>query len=315
MQAEGQTGYRLVSYAADGESPVGGILAAGRVVPTASVLGERFATVMDILKSWDEIHPRIAKACEDKSFADKGIALSSVKLLAPILYPGTFYCAGANYWDHLNEMAAIAKKTTGRDVHIAKPAEPWFFLKTAAGSIIGDGAPARLPSFSKQVDWEAEIAAVIARPTRNISEADALSAVAGYVIVNDLSARDLMKREGSIFVYDWIGQKCFEDAAPMGPWLTPAAYVSDPNNLSIKLWVNGVLKQDSNTSKMVHNTAEQIAYLSRHITLQPGDVIATGTPAGVGLPKGEFLHAGDEVKIEIAELGTLTNRMVAETAS
>ncbi len=314
MQAEGQNGYRLVSYAADGGSPVGGILAAGRVVPTASVLGERFATVMDILKSWDEIHPRIAKACEDKSFADKGVPLSSVKLLAPILYPGTFYCAGANYWDHLNEMAAIAKKTTGRDVHIAKPAEPWFFLKTAAGSIIGDGAPARLPSFSKQVDWEAEIAAVIARPTRNISEDDALSAVAGYVIVNDLSARDLMKREGSIFVYDWIGQKCFEDAAPMGPWLTPAAYVSDPNNLSIKLWVNGVLKQDSNTSKMVHNTAEQIAYLSRHITLQPGDVIATGTPAGVGLPKGEFLHAGDEVKIEIAELGTLTNRMVAETA-
>ena len=98
------------------------------------------------------------------------------------------------------------------------------------------------------------------------------------------------------------------------PWLTPAAYISDPNNLSIKLWVNGVLKQDSNTSKMVHSTAEQIAYLSRHITLQPGDVIATGTPSGVGLPKGEFLKPGDEVKIEIAELGTLTNRMVADAA-
>jgi 2-keto-4-pentenoate hydratase/2-oxohepta-3-ene-1,7-dioic acid hydratase in catechol pathway len=309
-----QAGYRLISYAGNDGSPVAGILAADRVVPAASVLGEKFSSVMDVLRSWDNVHPRIAKACEDKSFAEKSAPLSSVKLLAPLLYPGTFYCAGANYWDHLNEMAAIAKKTTGRDVHIAKPAEPWFFLKTAAGSIIGDGAPARLPRFSQQVDWEAEIAAVIARPTRNISEDDALSAVAGYVIVNDLSARDLMKREGSIFVYDWIGQKCFEDAAPMGPWLTPAAYVSDPNNLDIKLWVNGVLKQDSNTSKMVHNTAEQIAYLSRHITLQPGDVIATGTPAGVGLPKGEFLKAGDEVKIEIAELGTLTNRMVAETA-
>lgn len=309
-----QTGYRLISYAGKDGSPVAGILAADRVVPAASILGDTLSSVMDILRSWDQVHPRLAKACEDKSFADKGVALSSVKLLAPILYPGTFYCAGANYWDHLNEMAAIAKKTTGRDVHITKPAEPWFFLKTAAGSIIGDGAPARLPGFSQQVDWEAEIAAVIARPTRNISEEDALSAVAGYVIVNDLSARDLMKREGSIFVYDWIGQKCFEDAAPMGPWLTPAAYVSDPNNLDIKLWVNGVLKQDSNTSKMVHNTAEQIAYLSRHITLQPGDVIATGTPAGVGLPKGEFLKVGDEVKIEIAELGTLTNRMVADNA-
>jgi 2-keto-4-pentenoate hydratase/2-oxohepta-3-ene-1,7-dioic acid hydratase in catechol pathway len=309
-----QAGYRLVSYADNQGTPVAGVLIAGRVVPATRILGDRFATVLDILRSWNDVHPRLAKAADDKALAESGAPLASVKLLAPILYPGAFYCAGANYWDHLNEMAAVAKQTTGRDVHIAKPPEPWFFLKTAAGSIIGDGAPARLPGFSKQMDWEAEIAAVIARPTRNISETDALSAVAGYVIVNDLSARDLMKREGSIFVYDWIGQKCFEDAAPMGPWLTPAAYVSDPSNLSIKLWVNGVLKQDSNTSKMVHNTAEQIAYLSRHITLQPGDVIATGTPAGVGLPKGEFLKAGDEVKIEIAELGTLTNRMVADPA-
>ncbi|MFZ5691003.1 MAG: fumarylacetoacetate hydrolase family protein [Pseudomonadota bacterium] len=307
-----QAGYRLVSYADNHANPVAGVLAADRVVPAASLLGDAFSNVIGILRAWDDVHPRLAKACEDEAFAEKGVPLSSVKLLAPILYPGAFYCAGANYWDHLNEMAAIAKKTTGRDVHVTKPAEPWFFMKTTAGSIIGDGAPARLPNFSKQVDWEAEIAAVIARPTRNISEKDALSAVAGYVIVNDLSARDLMKREGSIFVYDWIGQKCFEDAAPMGPWLTPAAYISDPNNLAIKLWVNGVLKQDSNTSKMVHSTAEQIAYLSRHITLQPGDVIATGTPAGVGLPKGEFLKPGDEVKIEIAELGTLTNRMVAD---
>jgi 2-keto-4-pentenoate hydratase/2-oxohepta-3-ene-1,7-dioic acid hydratase in catechol pathway len=309
-----QAGYRLVSYADNSGAPIAGILAGGRVVPATKVLGDKLSTTMDILRAWDQVHPRIVKACDDKSFAADGVPLASVRLLAPLLYPGTFFCAGANYWDHLNEMAAIAKKTTGRDVHVAKPAEPWFFLKTAAGSIIGDGAPARLPSFSKQVDWEAEIGAVIARPTRNISEQDALDAVAGYVIVNDLSARDLMKREGSIFVYDWIGQKCFEDAAPMGPWLTPATYISDPNNLSIKLWVNGVLKQDSNTSKMVHNTAEQIAYLSRHITLQPGDVIATGTPAGVGLPRGEFLKAGDEVKIEIAELGTLTNRMVADAA-
>ncbi|MFN3350085.1 fumarylacetoacetate hydrolase family protein [Pseudorhodoplanes sp.] len=309
-----QAGYRLISYADDQGKPVAGVLIAGRVIRASSALGGAFATVLDIIKSWDETHPRLAALCDDTSIERQGAPLSSVRLFAPILYPGAFYCAGANYWDHLNEMAAIAKQTTGRDVHVAKPAEPWFFLKTAAGSIIGDGAPARLPSFSKQVDWEAEIAAVIARPTRNISEQDALSAVAGYVIVNDLSARDLMKREGSIFVYDWIGQKCFEDAAPMGPWLTPSAYISDPNNLSIKLWVNGVLKQDSNTSKMVHNIAEQIAYLSRHITLQPGDVIATGTPAGVGLPKGEFLKAGDIVNIEIAELGTLTNTMIADAA-
>src|SRR5581483_5822569 len=126
-----------------------------------------------------DAHPRLARA----SGAD-GVPLASVKTLAPILYPGAFYCAGANYWDHLHEMAEIAKRTTGKDVSPVKPAEPWFFMKTTAGSIIGDGAPVRLPKFSKRVDWEAELGAVIARPTRNISEKDALSAVAGYVIVH-----------------------------------------------------------------------------------------------------------------------------------
>jgi 2-keto-4-pentenoate hydratase/2-oxohepta-3-ene-1,7-dioic acid hydratase in catechol pathway len=299
-------GYRLISYLDAGVARAG-VLVDDRVVNAESILGRQGASVLDILRDWDNAHARLAGA----SAAD-GTPAVDLKLLAPILYPGALFCAGANYWDHLQEMAEIARRTTGKEVSLAKPAEPWFFMKTTAGSIIGDGAPVRLPRFSKQIDWEAELGAVIGRPTRNISEKDALSAVAGYVIVHDLSARDLMKREGSPFVYDWLGQKCFEDSAPMGPWLTPAADVADPNNLAIKLWVNGVLKQDSNTGKMVHSTAEQIAYLSRHVTLQPGDVIATGTPAGVGMPRGEFLKVGDEVKIEIAGLGTLTNRMVAD---
>ena len=104
----------------------------------------------------------------------------------------------------------------------------------------------------------------------------------------------------------------FEDGAPMGPWFTPASYIRDPNDMSIKLWVNGVLKQSSNTGRMVHGIAEQVAYLSRHVTLQPGDVIATGTPAGVGMPRGEFLRAGDEVKIEVDGCGTLVNRMIQD---
>jgi 2-keto-4-pentenoate hydratase/2-oxohepta-3-ene-1,7-dioic acid hydratase in catechol pathway len=209
-------------------------------------------------------------------------------------------------------MSEIARKTTGKTPEMKKNPEPWFFMKTCAGSIIGTGAPARVPNFTKQLDWEAEVGLVIGRKTRNISEARAMDAVAGFVIVNDLSARDLMKREGTIFIYDWIGQKCFEDGAPMGPWLTPKAYIDNPEDMSIKLWVNGVLKQDSTTAKLVHNMAEQVAYLSRHVTLQPGDVIATGTPAGVGLPRGEFLKAGDEVKIEVQGCGTLINRMVAD---
>jgi 2-keto-4-pentenoate hydratase/2-oxohepta-3-ene-1,7-dioic acid hydratase in catechol pathway len=306
-----QVGYRLVSYADERQAVCAGILVDGRIAKARDILGDSLRSVVDILHSWDDAHPRITAAVAN-GLGAMGVPVSHVSLLAPVLYPGAFFCAGANYWDHLEEMAEIARRTTGKTPSMTKGAEPWFFMKTAASSIIGSGAPVRLPGFSKQVDWEAELGVVIARPTRNISERDALSAVAGYLIVNDLSARDLMKREGTPFIYDWIGQKCFEDAAPMGPWLTPASYVADPNDLAIKLWVNGVLKQNSNTGRMVHSIAEQIAYLSRHITLQPGDIIATGTPAGVGMPRGEFLNVGDEVKIEIEGLGVLVNRMVAD---
>jgi 2-keto-4-pentenoate hydratase/2-oxohepta-3-ene-1,7-dioic acid hydratase in catechol pathway len=307
--------YRLVSYR-DAAAAKPGVLINDRVFAPARLLKEDAhgcdtASVIGLLRQWDRVHPRLAAAAGEVDPGD-GLPLAEIVLDAPILYPGALFCAGANYWDHLQEMAEIAARTTGKAPVLSKGAEPWFFLKTTAGSIIGTNRPARLPGFSKQVDWEAELGVVIARPTRNISESRALDAVAGYLIVNDLSARDLMKRDGTPFIYDWLGQKCFEDSAPMGPWFTPAAYVADPNNLIIKLWINGVLKQDSNTGRMVHNIAEQIAYLSRHVTLQAGDVIATGTPAGVGMPRGEFLNAGDEVKIEISGCGTLVNRMSAD---
>ncbi len=302
--------YRLVSYI-DGGTTRAGALVGDRIVPVTSLLqGGDGTSVLGLLRNWDIVHPRLHAAAQNVKPTD-GIPLADAKLQAPILYPGALFCAGANYWDHLEEMAEIAKRVTGKAPAMTKAKDPYFFMKTTAGSIIGTGTPARLPPFSQQVDWEAELGVVIARPTRNISEQRALDAIAGYLIVNDLSARDLMKREGSPFGMDWVGQKCFEDAAPMGPWFTPAAYIPDPNNLPIKLWVNGVIKQNSNTSRLVHNIAEQIAYLSRHFTLNPGDVIATGTPAGVGMPRGEFLKAGDEVRIDIGGCGTLTNTMVA----
>lgn len=306
------SGYRLLSYS-DGGKPTAGVLAGERIVPAATLLqgvDVDATSVLGLLRAWDAVHPRLHAAAHNLQ-PGKGIPVTQAKLLAPILYPGALFCAGANYWDHLEEMAEIARRVTGKAPAMTKAKDPYFFMKTTAGSIIGSGAPARLPPFSHQVDWEAELGVVIARPTRNISEERALDAVAGYLIVNDLSARDLMKREGSPFGMDWVGQKCFEDAAPMGPWLTPAAYIRNSNDMAIRLWVNGVLKQNSNTGRLVHNIAEQIAYLSRHITLQAGDVIATGTPAGVGMPRGEFLKAGDEVRIEIDGCGTLVNTMIA----
>ncbi|HZD89097.1 MAG TPA: fumarylacetoacetate hydrolase family protein [Pseudolabrys sp.] len=306
------SGYRLLSYS-DGGTAKAGVLIGDRVLPAASLLPgldvDR-SSVLGLLRAWDAVHPRLHAAAQNAKLGD-GVSLSEIKLLAPILYPGALFCAGANYWDHLEEMAEIAKRVTGKAPAMTKAKDPYFFMKTCAGSIIASKQPARLPPFSKQVDWEAELGVVIARPTRNTPVERAFDAVAGYLIVNDLSARDLMKREGSSFGMDWVGQKCFEDSAPMGPWLTPAAYIADPNNLPIKLWVNGVLKQNSNTAKLVHGIAEQIAYLSEHFTLQAGDVIATGTPSGVGMPRGEFLKPGDEVRIEIAGCGELVNTMVA----
>jgi len=311
-----EAGYRLVSFRKGGGEPQAGVKIGGRIYPAAQLApGLKDAnSVLGLLHKWDTAHPMLEAAAKSANPKD-GLAERDVTLMAPILYPGALYCAGANYWDHLEEMAEIAKRMTGKAPSMTKAKDPYFFMKNCAGGIIGHGAPARLPSFSKQVDWEAELGVVIGKQCRHVSEADAFDAVAGYVIVNDLSARDLMKREGSPFGMDWIGQKCFEDAAPMGPWFTPAAYVANPNELAIKLWVNGVLKQNSNTSRLVHGIAEQIVYLSQHFTLFPGDVIATGTPAGVGMPRGEFLKVGDEVKIEIDGCGTLTNKMVADDSA
>ena len=304
--------YRLLSYMEDGK-PRAGVLVGERVVPAPTLLpgvDVDSASVLGLLRAWTTVHPRLHAAAHNLK-AGEGVPLAQLKLLAPILYPGALYCAGANYWDHLEEMAEIAKRVTGKAPAMVKGKDPYFFMKTTAASIIGTKTPARLPPFSKQVDWEAELGVVIGTTCRNVAEANAFDVVAGYLIVNDLSARDLMKREGTPFGMDWVGQKCFEDAAPMGPWLTPAAYVRDPNDMPIKLWVNGVLKQNSNTSRLVHGIAEQIVYLSRHFTLFPGDVIATGTPAGVGMPRGEFLKVGDEVRIEMGGCGELVNTMVA----
>jgi len=163
------------------------------------------------------------------------------------------------------------------------------------------------------VDWEGELTAVIGKTAKNVPSESALDYVAGYTIANDLSARDLTTRPnvpaGSPFQYDWVGQKSFDSSCPLGPWIVPAAAIPDPQSLGIKLWVNDVLKQDSHTRMMIFTLAEQIAHLSTRITLYPGDLILTGTPAGVGLARHEFLKPGDVVRVWIEQIGTLTNSM------
>ena len=300
--------YRLLTYeTADGFANVG-LLIGGNVVDLAAELKARgsngipTASVDEILKQWDAARP-VLESIAAKPEGGTAKPLAQVKLRAPITNPGAIYCAAANYYDHAKEM-------TNRELDKSK-LKPYFFIKSS-GAITDPGAPVHLPvKHSQKFDWEAELAAVVGRPARNLTLDNALDCLAGYTICNDMSARDHMKREDWPFGSDWFSQKSWENSAPMGPWLTPASDIPDPQNLAIKTWISGELMQDSSTNQMVFSVAELLVALSEQITLKPGDVVPTGTCAGVGAARGRFLKPGDDIKIEIEGLGTLANPCVA----
>ena len=301
------TAFKLINFAAGDGAARAGLLIDDRIIELESALGARGAakapvTTLSVLASWDELLPVLDAIASDTGA--ESIPASSASLLAPLLYPGAIFCAAANYSDHMKEM-------TGKDPD-KTTFNPYFFLKTPAHSVIGPGETIRIPGrHTSKCDWEAEIGAVIGKPGRDIAAADAMGHVAGYTIVNDLSARDYMNREDWPFLKsDWFSQKCFETSAPMGPWITPADQIADPHDLSIKLWVNDEIEQDSSSTYMIFDIAEQIEAISRQLTLRPGDVIATGTCSGVGHPKGRFLKGGDTVRITIEGLGTLENPVI-----
>ena len=307
--------YKLLSFQAGRESRAG-VLIGDAVYDAARVTGTpSYASVFGILQDWGKaksVLTQTARRIEDGKSRVKGAPLGKTRLLAPVLYPGNIYCAGANYADHMDEMAKVQNLSPRKDPH-ETGFKPWFFVKTSRASVVGPGSNVKLPVYSQMVDWEVELAAVIGRPARNVPESKALNYVAGYTIGDDLSARDVMKRpqvpDSSPFKLDWLMQKCFDGSCPMGPWIVPASDVRDPQNLALKLWVNDDLMQDSSTSKMIFNTAEQIAQLSTLVTLWPGDVIMTGTPAGVGMGRGIFLKAGDRLKLWIEGIGELRHTM------
>ena len=267
-----------------------------------------WTSVLALLQDWPKARAQLAKFA--KAPRGKGVPLQKAKLLAPILYPGNIYCAGANYRDHVAEMDRAQGREPGPTMK-DRGEKPWHFVKTSRSSVVGPGAKVKLPAFSKAVDWEIELAAVIGRRAKDVSVGKALDCVAGYTIANDLSARDAMRRElnppTSPFHYDWVSQKCFDGACPLGPWIVPASAIEDPHNLGLKLWVNDELMQDSNTGQMIFDTAEQIAMLSTRVTLHPGDVVLTGTPAGVGMGRKRFLRPGERLKLWIEGIGDLSH--------
>jgi 2-keto-4-pentenoate hydratase/2-oxohepta-3-ene-1,7-dioic acid hydratase in catechol pathway len=232
---------------------------------------------------------------------------TGVELLAPLLRPGKLLAAAANYQDHVTEAG---------DPPLAKSRiSPRLFLKPAS-SIVGPGAGIPLPGVSDEVDWEAELAVVIGHRVRHLTAGEALGAVAGYMTSNDVSARSLDlgyerdTEDKAVWFFDWLAGKWCDGFAPLGPWLVTADEVPDPQSLTIELAVNGITRQHGSTKDMIFSVAELIAHASRLMTLEPGDVILTGTPSGVGAATGTYLKPGDEMRVTIGPLGTLHNTMV-----
>jgi 2-keto-4-pentenoate hydratase/2-oxohepta-3-ene-1,7-dioic acid hydratase in catechol pathway len=207
-----------------------------------------------------------------------------------IALPQKIVCVGLNYRDHAEEQG------------VGLPERPLLFAKWP-NTLIGSGDPIRIPSISKQVDYEAELGVVIGRCASGVSVGDALSFVEGYVVANDVSGRDLQFADGQ-----WVRGKSLDTFLPVGD-LVPAADVPDPQTLPIRSVLNGEVMQDSNTSNMVFGVADVVAFISQAITLEPGDLIMTGTPAGVGAFRDPpvWLQPGDEITIEIDGLGSITN--------
>jgi 2,4-didehydro-3-deoxy-L-rhamnonate hydrolase len=273
---------KLVSYSTGGGAPHIGYMENNKIHPLGG------SSMLEYME-----HGRSA----DRQPGGETVSLSEARLRAPIDRPGKIICIGLNYEDHANE--------TGAD----RPEKPIVFAKYP-NTIIGPGEAIRIPPITEQADYEAELAVVIGRPAKNVAESEALDYVFGYMNCNDVSSRDLQFSEGG----QWTRSKSLDTFAPIGPYLVARDEVPDPQNLSIRCILNGDVLQDGTTSDMIFSVAELISFLSRGMTLMPSDIIATGTPAGVGFVRDPkvFLKAGDEVTIEIEGLGSLTNPVEAE---
>ncbi len=282
---------RLVTFDA-GDGPAAGVLLGEELVP-ASSLDAPSATVRGLLAALDadgllQLGARAAGAAER-------IALAGVRLHAPVTDPQKIVCIGLNYRDHAEE--------TGQEI----PKAPMWFAKFA-NSLIGGGEDIVLPAaHPDRCDYEAELALVVGRPTRNVSERDALAHLAGAMPFNDVSARDLQMQNPL-----WTSGKAIDTFAPCGPALVTLDEIDDLRALALRTRIDGDVVQEGTTANLIFGPAELLAWLSRTMTLLPGDVIATGTPAGVGASRRSYLQAGQTVTVEIDGLGSLVNRVRAE---
>jgi 2-keto-4-pentenoate hydratase/2-oxohepta-3-ene-1,7-dioic acid hydratase in catechol pathway len=265
---------------------------------------------MDLLADWRASERRLLDVAEDLGRYPYAVIEPSPipdDFMTPLMFPPKLILGGANYYEH---MFKDAKKPDFRK----EDGTPVFFLKPPTTSLVGCGKTVRYPAQSTQFDWEIELAVIIGRKLRRVSEESALEGIAGYAVGIDLSARDWQMNPRHPWKFDLFTGKAFDDSCPVGPRFVPARFI-DSKDLHLRLWVNGEIKQDARSSDMIWSVGEQISILSEHVTLEPGDTIVTGTPAGVGMATNSYLKVGDEIEAEISGLGRLKVEIIPDAAT
>ncbi len=305
---------RLATISVDGAAVCVAILEDGRKLDVARAAQAmngaggplRDATLQSVIEGGDATLQALRKLVAEAEGGGHGDAFVSegAPLLAPIPAPRkNVFCVGRNYAEHIAEGERAQKQKIGVTDH------PVFFTKPSTAIVADAGDVLIFPTVSEAIDYEVELAVVIGKGGRNIAKADAFDHIFGYTILNDVTARDVQRRHGG----QYFKGKSLDGSCPVGPWIVTADAISDPHALSIGLTVNGEQRQDGNTSDMIFDIPTLIASLSEGLTLEPGDIIATGTPSGVGYAMEPpcFLKDGDTVVCEVSEIGTLTNHVRA----
>lgn len=281
---------KLATFKTDGSERIGAVKDGGLIDLSDRHLAR---DMIELIARWPEVKDSIARIVSEET---AHIPLSSVHLLAPVPRPQKVLAIGLNYADHIAESGA---KTPEKQI--------WF--GKLGNAINGPHDPIHVPKASAAVDWEAELVFVIGTRCRHVPKEKAHEVIFGYACGNDVSVRDWQ-----FHTAQWLVGKSFDTHAPIGPWIVTADEVGDPHALGIRCLVNGETRQNSNTGNLVFNCFDQIAYLSEAMTLEPGDMVFTGTPGGVGqsMKPPQFLKAGDTVRVEIDKIGAIEAKMVPE---
>jgi 2-keto-4-pentenoate hydratase/2-oxohepta-3-ene-1,7-dioic acid hydratase in catechol pathway len=267
-----------------------------RVAPEMK-LGDR--GLMGLIADWAMSRERLGELACKLGGGDypEGRAVAEAEFLTPLQYPAKVICAGTNYFDHVE---AFGYPNFSKEANI-----PALFMKPPTTSLVGPGSTVKFPDGCKELDWEVELCAVMGSRASKLEKTGAMDVVAGYMIAIDMSARDLQRNPKHFAKMDLFLGKAFDTACPAGPFFVPAEFVGDPQDLTLTLRRNSTVEQQSNTSKMIWDIADLLVTVTNYVTLEPGDLLLTGTPAGTGIEKGTYARIGDVLEAEIQNLGSL----------